>query len=197
MTDFVSIANAKELHKGNFKGACIKQSDLKAGSKSGSDWTRKTFTLQDASGEIEITAWNEEINFLEVGQFYEVENPWFKEYEGKWNCNIGQYCKINKVDNPPVQSTIQESTAKPEEPQPEQPTPESINGGKLPEINANLAEFIEGETITLLQIEKVVRDTITMFYPKLVNIDGGKIGMYTKEIYRESKKIKFEKAKSE
>lgn len=193
-TEFISIKEAVENHKGSFKGSCIKTSELKAGTGKNGDWTMKKFTLQDTSGEVEIACFNEEINFFKVGQFYEVESPWFKEYldrenNKKYSCNIGQYCKVNLVANPPTQTTMPtETSSKETEPK----SPGSVNGEELTKLTVSKTLFVHEETIKLLQIEKEVRHTIEIYNPRLT-IDGGKIGMFTKEIYRKYEKKEEEK----
>ncbi len=180
MTDFTPIKEVIATRKGNIKGVVIRQSDLKSGTKNGNDWSRKTFTIQDASGDIEITAFNEEIQFLKVGQCYEIESPWWKEYNGNWSLNIGQYCKITKVDNPPTQTT----TNKIQQLEPiEEKLPDSLI----------LPSDVESETIVLLQIEEIVINTMKKFKPG-VEPNSQKVGMFVKEIYRRITIPNFRKA---
>jgi len=193
-TNFVNIEDVLDLHKGNFKGTCISQSELKAGTGASGDWTRKFFTLEDRTGKIEITAWGEEINFFKVGLFYEIENPWWKEYEGKWSCNLGKYCKVKAV-NPPVDVKPAVETAE-EEIQPEPKGPRSVNGDKLPPMIENAKMKVTAETLTLLQIEAEVIATMELFQPRL-SLEGSKIGMFVKEIYRRMNNVEFKKASVE
>lgn len=187
MTEFVSIANVKETHKGNFKGSCISQTELKAGSGTKGDWTMKKFTIQDASGEIEIAAFNEEINFFKVGNFYEVENAWWKEFTDRNNnkqfsCNVGQYCKITAV-NPPIGHKELEN----EKIEPEPKGPASVNGENLPKLATDFMEFVNSQTIMLLQIEEEVIKTMNTYTPRLT-LNPGKVSMFVKLIYWEQKK---------
>lgn len=190
-TIFVNIEDVLDLNKGSFKGTCISQSDLKSGTKDGKDWLMKKFTLEDTTGTIQITAWSEEIKLFKVGLFYEIETPWFKQYEGKWSCNIGEFCKVTAV-NPPVDAT----PAATEEIKPEPQSPRSVNGDKLPPMLENAKMKVTAETLTLLQIEAEVRATMELFQPRL-STEGAKIGMFTKEIYRLMNSATFTKAKVE
>ena len=128
MVEFVTIKEAIETHKGNIRGVIIKQGELKAGTGKNGDWTMKVFTLEDSSGQVDITCWNTEIGRLKVGEFFEIDSPWWKERTdkpGTWNLGLGDYCKVNKVDNPPVQTTTS--------PNPETTTPEpSTDEQKFP-----------------------------------------------------------------
>lgn len=71
---------------------------------------------------------------------------------------------------------------------------------EIPEVNENFKEFIQENTIELLQIEKEVKEMLGQFYDQ-VKIkrfeEVGKIGMMIKELYRESKKSKFKRATEE
>ena len=196
MTEFVSIKEAIENHKGNFKGSCIKASELKAGTGKNGDWTMKKFTLQDPSGQVEIACFNEEINFFKVGEFYEVENAWWKEFTDRNNakqfsCNVGQYCKVKPI-NPPTTPTVKEaveiaSEASDNEIPPEPKGPESVNGAEIPSASAYLLGFVDEETIKLLQIREGVRKRMLIHQPRISEVNGAELGGYTLEIYRQMK----------
>lgn len=185
MVEFVTIKESIETHKGNIRGVIIKESDLKAGTGKTGDWTMKVFTLEDTSGQVDITCWNTEIGRLKVGEYYEVESPWWKERNdkpGEWNLALGDYCKVNLVDNPSVQTTTQ-----PTEKQ------EDVKVLEMPKTLDAFASFIKDEAISLLQIEQGVKDIMKHYDPHPL-VDQ-KVGMFVKEIYRESKKTNFTKAK--
>lgn len=194
MTEFVSIKEAAEIHKGDFKGSCIKATELKAGTGAKGDWTMKKFTLQDPSGQLEIACFNEEINFFKVGQFYEVENAWWKEFTDRnsnkqWSCNVGQYCKIKAI-NPPTTPTVKEATEiakEASEIEPEPKGPDSVNGDNLPKLTPDKMEFANSQTIVLLQIEEEVIKTMQTYTPKLT-LNPGKVSMFVKLIYWEQRK---------
>ena len=187
MTEFVSIANAKETHQGNFKGSCIKKSDLKSGTAKNGDWTMKKFTLQDASAEIEIAAFNEEIQFFEVGQFYEVVNPKWKEYtdrndQKQWSCNVGKSCTVTAI-NPPIAATTPKSDETPPKP--------TRAGEEIPAMqNTETLGFVDTQTLLLLQIREAVKVRMLMYSPRLSEVNGAELGGYTLEIYRQYRKHK-------
>lgn len=206
MSEFLSIANVKETRKGSFKGTCIKATDLDSGTKNGKDWTKKVYTLQDPSGDIELTCWGDEIKLFEVGQFFEVENPWWKERKDKpgvWNAGIGDYCHVTKVDNPPTQKP--EETPDPPQPwmEPGKPTIDtsdsspaevtSVGVPKLPEFDTDMSIIIGKEAVTLLMIKKRVEKSITQFEK---NPHQGMLWQMTEIIYDKHFKVKFEKASS-
>lgn len=179
MTDFSSILTAKESKKGHVKGVIIRQSDLKSGTtKNGKDWTMKTFTLQDASDELQIVAFDDEIKKLEVGHAYEIESPWWQEHEGKVSVKFGKYIKITDVGNAPAQTTMDEAQAKPE----------------IPVPNENFTEFVMDETIKILQIEEIVKSTLGKLAPKGWHVNPETLKTYMELIYNESNKVLFRKA---
>jgi hypothetical protein len=90
-TEFIKIADAKNVLKGSFKGIIIKAGDLKSGTSNGRDWTKKIFTIQDESGDTDLVAWGDEVNNFKLGYKYEITNPWWKTYEGKVSVTVGNY----------------------------------------------------------------------------------------------------------
>ena len=195
-TDFQTIEQCKFAKKGAFIGVIIKESNLNAGvsNKGTSDekaWTNKRFTITDANDEIELTAWGDEIDKFKLGNKYEFTGFWFKEYQGTVQLSVGKFGKVNLIgtaQTPAVQTTMPTESV-------DTPISEQAKGPPtpLPEIGANLAVFSEEQCIQMLQIKKVVKETMTKFAPTEIQT-GQEIGMHTKEIYRESKKFKFEKA---
>lgn len=184
-TNFISIKEAVEEGKGNFKGVVIKVSDLKSGTNQNGDWTMKTFTVQDASGEIDIAAFNDDIKLMEHGGMYEFSNLWWKEYQGKTSVQIGKYGIVKKIGEEPQPAPKEGQTTIPEE------SPDDIP--KLPHIPETLKEFAFNETINLLLLEKEIREIFQKYCPNQTNNDA-RLGMFVKEIYRKSQKTKFEKA---
>jgi len=195
-TDFQTIEQCKLAKKGAFIGVIINQSDLNSGTSnkgtsSEKDWTNKRFTITDNNDEIELTAWGDEIEKFKVGNKYEFTGFWFKEYKGTMQLSVGKGGKVNLIgttitdipkEQTPLQKHVDDDIAK-----------SYKEGVPLPEIGPNLAVFSEEQCIQLLQIEKIVKETMTKFAPDKIH-EGQKVGMHTKEIYRESKKFKFEKA---
>ena len=123
-TEFIPIKDATAALKGSIKAIVIKESDLKAGTTNNKDWTKRTFTLEDPSGSIEITTWNEDIKKFKVGYTYEIINPWWKEYEGKPQLDLGKYAQVSVVgsENTPTETT-QEYVSPTPAPEHESPVP--------------------------------------------------------------------------
>lgn len=141
-TEFVTIKEAVDANKGNFIGTVIKQSELKSGTKNGRDWTRRIFTIQDATSEVELTCFGDEIQFFKVGGKYEIF-PWWKEkYEGKTNLGIGKYGKAHLIGTDEINNKPTES----------EPTPESKPTTEPP-----------AQTVMLTTNQKIVHDEIWAF----------------------------------
>ncbi len=106
-TEFIPIKDATATLKGSIKAIVTKESDLKAGTTNGKDWTKRSFTLEDSSGSIEITTWNDDTKKFKVGYSYEIINPWWKEYEGKPQLDLGKYAQVTVVgsENTPTEAT--------------------------------------------------------------------------------------------
>ncbi len=199
-TEFQTLKECIEAKKGAFIGVVIKESDLSAGTSQNGDWTKKTFTLQDATADVEILVWNDDIKQFKIGNKYEMIGVYWKKYNENWNANYSKYSSAKLIGT----STTQEQTTMPE-PDPagrlEEPTQKGVDFNKLakeqitslPEMGASFEEFSEQQCIQLLQIEQTVKRMMTKFDPNKIQ-EGQKVGMHTKEIYRESKKFKFEKA---
>ncbi len=172
--------------KGTFIGVIQHVSELKAGTGKNGDWTMKKFTIKDPSGEIELVAWNDEIARAQtfVGKKCEFKSFWFKEYEGNTSLAFGNYGAVSIVEEVIEGVKI---TTKPETKEELKP----IHIEKLSPISDIFKDMITQETITLLQIEQEVKQVMKTFEPHLVD---AKVGMFVKEIYRESKKSNLTKA---
>ena len=64
-----------------------------------------------------------------------------------------------------------------------------LNGETLPQSSNDRDEWVRGQTLLLLQIEKMVKEEMTKYKPKLSELNGGQIGMFVKEIYQELKRM--------
>jgi len=169
----------------------IKASDLKSGTGDKGDWTKKVFTVEDATDQIDITLWGKNVDLLKLGYKYEITNAYFSTYKDDVQVGLtyGQVKMIGSAGAPKEQSTLEAP-----EPTPKPAVGKPAEEIKLPTVPEGFLNFIENETIVLLQIERDVKSVMAHYGTKLETVDGGKIGMFVKEIYRESKKIKFEKA---
>jgi replication factor A1 len=50
--------------------------------------------VKDATGEVRLTLWNEEINLISQGAKIRIENGWTKEYKGELQIGAGKFGKI-------------------------------------------------------------------------------------------------------
>ena len=57
-----------------------------------------TATLQDDSGSVKVTLWNENINKVNVNDVIQIENGYVDSFRGQIQLNVGRYGKI--VVNP-------------------------------------------------------------------------------------------------
>jgi len=193
-TEFQTLDQAKAGEKISFIGTIINIGDLKSGTNNTGDYTYKRFLIQDAKATLELTAWDDEIKKFVMGGKYEIINAYAKDYKGKVSLGI-QYAEVKLIGTDKQQSTIDETPEQSASLEEKQENPPKVES-KIPTINPNLADFVETDMVTLLQIEQEVR-TILHHYkplPKMQEYEGSYVGMLTKEIYREAKKVKFEKA---
>lgn len=163
--DFIKIADAKAALKGSFKATVIKVGDLKSGTKNEKDWTKKVFTLEDDTDNVELVAWDDEISTFKLGYLYEIVNPWWKVYEGKTSVQVGKYGTAKVIgsdktipDTPPMpkeQSTLTESTEKPAEPK---------------RLDAITAQKVEEESMLLKKIHNNVQKTLGEDKPDVINL---------------------------
>jgi len=58
-----------------------------------------TATLQDESGSIKVTLWNENISKVAVNDAIQVENGYVDSFRGELQLNVGRYGKIAKVES--------------------------------------------------------------------------------------------------
>lgn len=87
--------NLLSSHKGNVIIKVVEIGELKAGTGAKGDWTKKDAIVMDASGEQKLTLWNEDIAKIQQDKVYKLENPFWSEYEGKPQLQLGKYCKIH------------------------------------------------------------------------------------------------------
>lgn len=185
-----TLDKAKHDEKISFVGVVVKIGDLQSGTNDNGDYTYKRITIQDVTASVEITAWNDDTKKFVMGGKYEIINAYGKEYKGIVGLGI-QYAEVKLIGTDKAQSTMDATPAESAtlEQKPKEET-------KIPSTPENLADMVETEMVTLLQIEREIRANLHHFKPIPVNgnHDGAYVGMLTKEIYRESKKVKFAKA---
>lgn len=167
--EFKQIKDCVVDSKISFIGVVTKQGDLKSGTKEGTDYSYKKFTLHDITGDIELTAWNNDIEKFVIGGKYEIINAWCKEYKGKLTLGI-QYAEVRFIVKADVQATMEE-------------LPDKKNAApklKLGEFNDDMKGIVSAETVTMLMIRKRVIDTIEPFDK---DPNQGMVWQMTEKIY--------------
>ena len=198
MTDFVTIKEGIRLfledNKRNpsFIGTVYAQSDLRSGTKDGRDWTNRTFTIEDSTDEIELTAWGDEIKLIKIGYKYEFTTPWWKDYEGKVQLGLGKWASIKCVGSAETPTIVNDVTSEQQQPETGDDPKEPTKVAPLPATSELLDHFIMDETIFLLQIEQGIKKYLKQFDPQPL-VDQ-KVGMFVKILYAESKKTNLTKA---
>jgi replication factor A1 len=56
-----------------------------------------TAVIEDDSGSIQLTLWNEQIDIVKEGDTIKIENAYVKEWQGEKQLNIGRLGKLDKV----------------------------------------------------------------------------------------------------
>ena len=97
---FITLAESKTATKGNIVVTVTKIGDLKAGSSSARDWTRKELTLQDSSGSESMSVWNDDIKKFEPNITYKIESPYWTLYDGKTQLSLGNYATVTIAAEP-------------------------------------------------------------------------------------------------
>jgi replication factor A1 len=55
-------------------------------------------TLQDESGSVKVTLWNENISKIAVNDNVEIQNGYVDSFRGELQLNVGRYGKLAKVE---------------------------------------------------------------------------------------------------
>src|SRR4029077_7238098 len=62
-------------------------------------------TLQDESGTVKVTLWNENITKVAVNDTVQIENGYVDSFRGELQLNVGRYGKLAKVESAETQIT--------------------------------------------------------------------------------------------
>lgn len=62
--------------------------------------------LQDESGEIKLTLWNEDISTINLGDTVHIDNGWCSEYKGEKQLSTGKLGKIEVVEKSQIPPTV-------------------------------------------------------------------------------------------
>ena len=57
-----------------------------------------TATLEDDSGTVKVTLWNENISKVSVNDSIQIENGYVDSFRGELQLNVGRYGKLTKVE---------------------------------------------------------------------------------------------------
>jgi len=189
---FVTLSESKTAGKGNIVVLVTNIGDLKAGSSSNGDWTRKDITVQDGSGKESMSVWNKDIEKFSLNHKYELSSIYWKENKGKQYLNFGQYstlrdCGISIEEN----QTSMESSPKQET----APSSDQFLKQKQEQIKKDNEELdkkldaiftedqknnIEKEIDIIHAIELLVTKKLKT---NTIDPNPAKVGMYVKFIY--------------
>ncbi len=101
MARTVKIAKIKPFMKGlNLKVKVTKVLGTKEvfSRKTGSVHKVMEVLVEDETGQMNLSIWDNKITNLEEGEVYEVTNAYASRFKGKTVINIGKYGNIKKVD---------------------------------------------------------------------------------------------------
>lgn len=183
--EYELIDVAKAQKKGGIIVKIIGVGDVSTGTNERGEWKKQTATLQDNSGEMPMVLWGDQVGKIDQGKYYKIENPFWSVYKDEVQLSLGKFGKLHLAD---ITDLLGAASAT--EPSPGQ-TQLKSNGPKLPKIPQNLIDFVENEDLLLLWIGQVIELHHTYYG---VPINGQKIGLHVKEIYREIKKTNLIKA---
>ena len=57
-----------------------------------------TATLQDDSGTVKVTLWNENISKVQLNDSVQIENGYVDSFRGELQLNVGRYGKLTKIE---------------------------------------------------------------------------------------------------
>ena len=171
-----SIAECIADKKGDFQAVCRSKGPLQSGTKDGKDWTKRLFTLQDSSGEIVLTAWNDQCDIMEEGKNYEIKAGWFKEYNGKMQLSLGKYGQvISGVNTASHDEYLQKRSA-----EIKQQTATIEENNKNLALDQGTQEFVEYNTELLYKINRAVLKKLHQYE---VDPNPAMTGQFTKIIW--------------
>lgn len=186
--EYELIHTAKANKKGGIIVKVIGVGNVETGVGSSGDWKKQIATLQDNSATIDMVIWGDDVGKLDQGQYYKIENPFWSTYKDETQLALGKYAKLHLTEEVallPANGTPPTPTVA----SPEVPT--STTQSKLPTIPDTLKEFVIHEDDFLLQIGQIIEANHKQHG---IVINGQKIGLHVKEIYREAKKTNLVRA---
>jgi len=189
--EYELIAIAKANKKGGIIVKVIGVGNVETGVGSNGEWKKQIATLQDSSATIDMVIWNDDIGKLDQGKYYKIESPFWSTYKNETQLSLGKYAKVHLAE---VTDLITPEGTDRTETRLLVTTTESLTRNtqsKLPTIPDTLKDFVIHEDDFLLQIGQLIEDNHKLHG---ITINGQKIGLHVKEIYREAKKTNLIKA---
>ncbi len=185
--EYELITTAKANKKGGIIVKVIGVGNVETGVGSSGEWKKQIASLQDNSGTIDMVIWGDDIGKLDQGQYYKIENPYWSDYKNEVQLALGKYAKLHLANAGDLLVATVEDLG------PQVPSPKSspTTQSKLPTIPDTLKEFVIHEDDFLLQIGEIVENNHKLHG---IVINGQRIGLHVKEIYREAKKTNLIKA---
>jgi ssDNA-binding replication factor A large subunit len=58
----------------------------------------RTARLKDATGEIALTLWGEEVEMVQEGDRVRIQEGWVKDYKGRPQLSLGRLGRLTKLD---------------------------------------------------------------------------------------------------
>ena len=55
-------------------------------------------TLEDETGKIKLSLWDDQIDMVEVGDIVRIENGYVNSYKGEIRLNVGRFGKLEVID---------------------------------------------------------------------------------------------------
>ncbi len=77
----------------------VSKDDERTFNKNGNEGRVCSAILKDASGEIKITLWNDDIDAVKVGDKVHIQNGWCSEYKGEKQLSSGKFGKIEVLES--------------------------------------------------------------------------------------------------
>ena len=191
MTEFLSIADARQDMKGSIVATVTNIGDLKSGTNARGDWTMKIITLADGSGQVEMALFNNDITKFKLNFKYEIVNPWWKNNaEGKLALALGDYAKVKIISDDTTQEPIIDDDA-------QVPTSEEYLKNRQTEIDAKLkslpeldekdGELADAVSLKMYQFKQHINKNISRFEEKP---NDGMTWQMAQEVYQQWKEKK-------
>ena len=80
------------------EGKITEKGEIRTFNKFGKEGRVCNATLEDESGKIKITLWNDEIDKVQVGNKVKISNGYVNEYQGEKQLTAGRFGKLEIVE---------------------------------------------------------------------------------------------------